>query len=66
MDTLFSSVNTHCMLYTGLWGLPVPKFLDVKSNLGPTDGPAGGPGWGGASEFYFLFFLPLPDVVLAS
>ena len=29
-------------------GLPVPKFLEVKSFLGPRDGPVDGPGWGGA------------------
>ena len=47
-------------------GLPVPKFLEVKSFLGPTDGPVGGPGWDGALEVDFLLFLPLPDVILVS
>ena len=44
MDTPFSSVNTHHMLYTGLWALPVPQFLEVKSFLGPIDDPVDGPG----------------------
>ena len=46
-------------------GLPVPKFLDVKSFLGPTAGPVEVPGWSGASEVDFLVFLPLLDIMLA-
>ena len=47
-------------------GLPVPKFLDMKSFLGLTDDPVDGPGQGGASEVDFLFFFPLFDVFLVS
>ena len=47
-------------------GLPVSKFLEVKSFLGLRDGPVDGPGWGGASEVDFLLFLPLLDVLLVS
>ena len=38
----------------------------MKSFLGLTDDPVDDPGWGGAAEVDFLFFLPLFDVFLVS
>ena len=58
-----SSVNTHQTVHW-IVCLLVPRFLDVKSCLGPTYGSVDGPGWDGALEVDFLVFLPLPDVVL--
>ena len=73
MDIPFSNVNGGSLDGGSTrWyqGLPVPKFLEMKSVLGIANPPADIPGWGGTSCVnFFLFFIPLlvvEPVLLAS